>query len=122
MDQAERSGADCRLRGLIKLKRYYSTDPEFGPSGVSDPAYDALYESALAATTVEEAQRLVKEMDTMAIKELWTLWGPVAPAFFANQPWLKGYNGEFGLGSMNMSGALFARLWIDQELKEAMGH
>ena len=23
VDQAERSGADCRLRGLIKLKRYY---------------------------------------------------------------------------------------------------
>ena len=101
--------------------RYYKDSP-WNPSGATDPAYDALYEPALAATTVEEAQMLVKEMDTMHIKELWTLWGPVAPAFFASQPWLNGYNGEVVLGDMNGGGALFARLWIDQELKEAMGH
>ena len=101
--------------------RYYKDSP-WNPSGATDPAYDALYEPALAATTAEEAQMLVKEMDTMHIKELWTLWGPVAPAFFASQPWLKGYNGEVVLGDMNGGGALFARLWIDQELKEAMGH
>ncbi len=104
------------------MPTYYSTDSPWKPTGVADPAYDALVESAVAATTVEEAQRLVKEMDTMAIKELWTLWGPMAPAFFASQPWVIGYNGEDNLGSMNGGAAMWARLWIDQELKEAMGH
>ena len=34
MDQAERSGADCRLRGLIKLKRYYD---HFGQDWLNNP-------------------------------------------------------------------------------------
>ena len=43
-----------------------------------------------------------------------------APQYHANWPWLKGFNGEFMLGNGQYS--VFARVWIDQDLKQAMGH
>ena len=97
-------------------------DVPWNSAAVNDPDYNALFEAAGAATTVEEQQRLVKAMDMYAIERHWCVWGPMAPLFEANQPWLKGYNGEGRSGS----GAaprnwLFARIWIDQELKESMG-
>ena len=49
------------------------------------------------------------------------LWGPLAPQFQANQPWVMSYNGEFGIGELQFH-TILARLWIDQEMKEAMGH
>ena len=42
------------------------------------------------------------------------------PSFEAFQPWVKGYNGEMsGFGNPNY---VSARLWIDSELKKAMGY
>ena len=51
----------------------------------------------------------------------WVLWGPKAPSYSATQPWVKGYNGEGQLSRQDRSVNIFARLWIDQELKESMG-
>ena len=91
-------------------------------SGISDPVYDAMHEEILAATTIEEQQRLVKEADMYAIEKHWTIWGPITASFNVVQPWVKGWSGEVFLGVMNYGGGLFSRLWIDSELKEAMGH
>ena len=50
----------------------------------------------------------------------WTIWGGEAPVFRAHQPWVKGYSGETGLG-WGFHDNIFARLWIDSELKKEMG-
>ena len=42
-------------------------------------------------------------------------------SFNVHQPWVIGYNGETGFGSQQYHN-VFARLWIDSELKEAMGY
>ena len=89
--------------------------------GLSDAQYDALFEAALAATTMEEQQRLIKEMDMYAIEQHLQAWGPLAPEFTVHQPWVIGYNGEGGFGGAQNQ-VVFSRLWIDSELKEAMGH
>ena len=99
--------------------------PELGTccntAAVSDPTYDAMYEAAVAATTIEEQQRLVKEADMYAIERHWAVWGPMSPTFHAFQPWVKGYDGELRVTAVYPN-FVFARLWIDQELKAAMGH
>ena len=43
-----------------------------------------------------------------------------SPLFFVSQPWVEGYFGEAGMG-WGERNTFQARLWIDQELKEAMG-
>ena len=88
---------------------------------VVDAQYDAMYEALLAAATLEEEMRLTREADMYAIEHFWHLWsGPMSPWFTVHQPWLIGYNaeGSFGGGQEHV---VFARLWIDSELKKAMG-
>ena len=104
---------------LLPLEWFYSGGYR-NPSNLNDPEYDLLYEAARDATTVEEQQKAVKETDMWLIKNHLYVWGPIDPRFIAIQPWLIGYNGELMLGQDDRK-ALFARLWIDSELKEAMG-
>ena len=98
----------------------YLTEGGFPGSVVSDPDYDAMFEAAGAATTIEEQNRINGELNQYVIEKSWTIWGPLAPQYHANWPWLKGFNGEFMLGNGQYS--VFARVWIDQDLKQAMGH
>ena len=104
---------------LLPPSLFLSTGP-YNQAAVADPDFDALYEAAAAATTIEEQQRLVKELDMYAIERKWVVWAPMSPLFEAMQPWVQGYNGEFRM-SID-SGQAWARFWIDSELKESMGH
>ena len=88
---------------------------------LQDAQYDALYESMLAAPTAEGRQAITKEMDDLIIEQHWVLWGSMAPAFDVHWPWLAGYDGEHGMGSASNL-VVFRYLWIDSELKNAMGH
>ena len=89
-------------------------------TGHQDPVFDSMLEAAMAATTVEEQQRLVAEADMYIIEQQFYIWGPKVPQFGATQPWVIGFNGDFYIDITNPPS--FARLWIDSELKEAMGH
>ncbi len=105
---------------LVPLLTFYS-QASWSPPGPQDPEYDALYEAVAAATTVEEQQKLAKQADMHIMAKHWVLWGPKAPNYSATQPWVKGYNGEGQVSRQDRSVNIFARLWIDQELKESMG-
>ncbi len=96
--------------------------PVWNRPGVQDPVYDAMLEAAAAATTIEEQQRLVKEADKYYVEKHWQIWGVKAPQFSLLQPWVKGHNDEIVIGTHADYAVLSARIWIDQELKEAMGY
>ena len=78
-----------------------------------------MYEKALAASTYEDQKQTLIEMDMYAIEKHWIIWGPDTPLFHVTQPWIKGYNGEAGIGALKFP--IFARLWIDQDVKQEMG-
>ena len=82
---------------------------------------DAMVDAALAATTHEEQQRLIVEADMYVIEKHWQIWGPRSPTFMVAQPWLTGYSGEIGHWAVGDQWTTHSRLWIDSELKEAMG-
>ena len=88
-------------------------------TGHQDPVFDAMAEAAMAATTVEEQQRLVAEADMYIIEQHWYIWGPKVPQFGGTQPWVIGFNGDFYLNGYTPP---LERLWIDSELKEAMSY
>ena len=106
----------------MKVLSYSVSGAPGNRHGTSDPAFDAMYEAAEAATTEEEQIRLIREMDMYYIEQHWTIWGPITPMFGVVQPWVKGWSGETKLGAMGYSSDLFSRLWIDQDLKKEMGH
>ena len=101
-------------RGSIQLLRDYS-------GGIETPELTAAYDAFFAATTHEEELKAFKEYDMLLIKQHNQIWGPMAPLFQANQPWVKGFNGEMMLEESGVRDVL-VHLWIDQELKEVMGH
>ena len=93
----------------------------WNPAGqFSDPTFDAKLETMRATTDLEEYQRLFRELDMYATEKHWYIWGPESPRFNWNQPWVIGYSGETELG-YGQAYQMLARLWIDSELKSAMG-
>ena len=88
--------------------------------GVPRPEVDALIEAAQATTSEEERQELVKEVDMRTMENHWWIWGPKVGSYMAQQPWVIGFNGEVWLSYMNRT--ILSRVWIDRELKKAMGH
>ena len=88
---------------------------------LKDPEYDALWDKANAVTTLEEQNRLGKEAIMYTTAKHSFVYGVETPQFQAWQPWVKGYNAEIRLG-MGETQSFLARLWIDSELKKAMGH
>ena len=89
--------------------------------GNSDPKVDALIVASLAATTYEQQQRLIKEADASIIANHYYVWYFKIPDFSVINPWIIGYNGEYALGFMQRFGQMFTRIWIDSQMKEAMG-
>ena len=97
------------------------SESEWNAPGLNDPEYDAMVDVANAATTVEEFKRLVKEINMYLLKQKVCVGVDRLPVFNVWQPWLVGYNGERALGADHFY-AVFARVWVDQELKKEMGH
>ena len=117
MITAELSGAHSPA---VAFPVYVSDNPG-NHSYVKDPDFDALADAWVRADTVEEAQTLTKEALMYSLERHWAIWGGEMPQWNVSQPWVMGYNGEIWLG-VGQNDSWFARLWIDSELKEAMGH
>ena len=106
---------------MLLLFHMMHSEGAFNTPGLIDAEFDALYDAAAAATTEEERERLGRQAD---MRRTWlhpSIWFLKVPQYALVQPWLVGYNGERDLGPMQRNGVVWARLWIDSELKEAMG-
>jgi len=90
--------------------------------GTNDPGIDALVEAAMAATTYEEQQRLIKEADASVIANHYYVWYFKIPDISVVNPWVVSYNGEYALGFMQRFNQMFARVWIDSQMKAASGY
>ena len=99
----------------------YTPSAPWNSSNVNDPVYTAKFEAGGAATTIEEYNRIAGELNQYGIEKFWTIWGPMAPQYLAVQPWIIGFNAELRLG-MGQYNTVFTRLWVDSQLKKAMGH
>ena len=87
---------------------------------VETPELTAAYDAFQAATTLEAQMKAHREFSMAELEQHTQIWGPMAPLYQANQPWVKGFNGEFQLANMSHH-TILSRLWIDQDLKKEMG-
>ncbi len=109
-DQMYWSGHACGrpMPPQMCIASTYTTDmANYG--SVSDPSYDALYETFMNSSDPEEARQLVNDAVKYALEEHWVISVCPTVTYNVTQPDLKGYSGElFGVGG---SGWLCARLW-----------
>jgi peptide/nickel transport system substrate-binding protein len=86
----------------------------------NDSVYDQIHDAFWATTDTDEAKRLMQEGDQRAIEQHWSVDLFAIATYIAWQPYLKGYSGE---SRLHFGGQwLLAHLWIDQALKESLGH
>ena len=64
---------------------------------------------------------MVREMTTDILDKAPYIWLPTPYVFTAWWPWVKGYEGELRAGA-ERPGPIYARIWLDQDLKKKMGH
>ena len=74
-----------------------------------------------AATTVEGQQKFARDYDMFIIRNQFNVQGPKGPSFQFAHPWVIGWNGELNLAAGWNDFSIFARFWIDQDLKREMG-
>ena len=104
----------------VPVLRWLKASSDWNPGWIDDPVFEQDFVEVLAASTREEHTALVKKMNDRVFDQQWFVTLHPVNTFIAWQPWLKSYNGEFHLGRSNMS-AVWARVWVDQELKQSMG-
>ena len=108
---------------LRQLTRFQTGSPS-NFMMVSDPVYDAFYTKAMAATNIDEVKQVLKDANEYVARQHFAISLLEPMQYCLYQPWLKGYNGQFGSISWSPQSLGFyaARFWIDQKLKKSMGH
>ena len=84
-----------------------------------DPRLETFYNSATHAADLEEFYSNIREIDEIVIREHFGLVRPLVPLYQVAQPWVQGWNGEWGMGYAERH-THFSRLWIDSALKKEM--
>lgn len=92
-------------------------------SNVSDPYFDEAVEDIRTTLDPDERNRKLKELGVYAMSQAWEIACPGEYTYTFWQPWLKSYSGEYTVGPTDsFSGPFAGPIWVDQELKKAMGH
>lgn len=108
MVQGNRSGADTGPISAIGMRTSKNTGNwHFN----NDAAYDSIFNDANAATTMEDARKLIVAADKYGIEHFWNIPTFMASKFTITQPYLKGYSGEV-LG--RNPGWAFSLLWLNK--------
>jgi len=93
---------------------------------VSDPLYDAFYTKAMSTTSFEGIMQILRDCSEYVARQHFdiSLLQPMEHSLY--QPWFKGYTGQHSSISGSLGPQLLffygARFWIDQNLKQKMGH
>jgi len=82
---------------------------------------------AMASSTIDDAKKVITDANEYVARQHFAI-SLLQPTLFAiSQPWLKGYSAQTnsistGTGGPLSVGFYMARFWIDQNIKNNMGH
>jgi peptide/nickel transport system substrate-binding protein len=84
-------------------------------SHVNDPVFNAFYPAAMAATSVDQVQKLVIQANQYVAEQHFAISIVQPNTFGFNQPWFKGYSGQFGAVTSGSPYLCFylGRFWIN---------
>jgi peptide/nickel transport system substrate-binding protein len=103
------------------LHKSFYTKEVWNPSQWSDPALDAKITEMYRTRDEEKRVEMIREMTREIVDKAPYIWLPTPYVYTAWWPWVKNYAGELRAGAVR-PGPIYARIWIDQELKKKMGH
>ena len=103
------------------IRKSFTTGQQWNPSGWSDPDYDRRMEAVYREPDEGKRQVALREMTREILDKAPYIWLPTPYTHTAWWPWVKNYGGELRAGAVR-PGPIYARIWIDQEMKKKMGH
>ncbi len=103
------------------IRKSFTTGQQWNPSGWSDPKYDARMDEVYRTPAEETRIKMLREMTVEILDAAPYIWLPTPYVYTAWWPWVKNYAGELRAGSVR-PGPIYARMWLDQEMKKKMGH
>ena len=102
------------------LRKSFMTGQTWNPSMYSDPQFDARMAAVFEERDEAKRTETLRELTVQMLDEAPYIWLPSQYLHTAWWPWVKNYNGELRAGAVRPA-PIYARLWIDQELKRSMG-
>jgi peptide/nickel transport system substrate-binding protein len=93
----------------------------WNPSQWNDPAFARKMDAVYLEKDETKRIKMIDEMTTEIVDKAPYIWLPTPYVFTAWWPWVKGYEGELRAGAAR-PGPIYARLWVDQDLKKKMGY
>jgi peptide/nickel transport system substrate-binding protein len=102
------------------IRKSFVSGQLWNPSKYSDPALDKKVWAMYAERDEGKRQQMLREMTREVLDKAPYIWLPTGYTYTAWWPWVKNYGGELRAGAVR-PGPIYARLWVDQELKQKMG-
>lgn len=102
------------------IRKSFVTKEVWNPSQYSDSLLDKKVAAMYEERDEAKRQAMVKDLTREILDKAPYVWLPTPYIYTAWWPWVKGYNGELRAGAVR-PGPIYARMWIDQELKKKMG-
>ena len=102
------------------IRDSFVTGQTWNPALYSNAGFDATMDEVYRTPDETKRQKMLRELTSKIIEDAPYIWLPTQYVYAAWWPWVKNYNGELSVGSLR-PGPIYARIWIDQELKKKMG-
>jgi peptide/nickel transport system substrate-binding protein len=103
------------------IRSTFVTGQTWNPSRWSDPAYDKQMDEVYRERDEGKRMAMIKAMTREILDKAPHLWLPTPYVYSAWWPWVMNYGGELRVGAMR-PGPIYARMWLDQDLKKKMGY
>jgi peptide/nickel transport system substrate-binding protein len=102
------------------LRKSFMTGQLWNPAQWSDPAFDERIHELMRTRDESVRKQMVRAMTVEMLDQAPYIWLPTQYVYSAWWPWVKNYNGELRAGAVR-PGPIYARIWIDHELKKELG-
>ncbi|MGY8525369.1 ABC transporter substrate-binding protein [Paracidovorax citrulli] len=102
------------------IRKSFVTGQVWNAAQWSDPKFDKRVEEAFEIRDTGKRQEALRALTREIVDQAPYIWLPTQYLYTAWWPWVKNYGGELRAGAVR-PGPIYARLWIDQEMKKKMG-
>ena len=103
------------------LRKSFIKGQIWNPSQWSDPEFDKRMAAIYAERDEGKRQVALRQLTREMIDKAPYVWLPIPYVYTAWWPWVKNYGGELRAGAVR-PGPIYARIWVDQEMKKKMGY
>jgi len=103
------------------LHKSFVYSQPWNPAQWNDEKFSAKMDQVYLEPDENKRIKMIDEMTTEIVDKAPYVWLPTPYNFTAWWPWVKGYEGELRAGAAR-PGPIYARMWLDQDLKKKMGY